>query len=338
MENVKDSIKKKSMRSRRYLSLLLMASLFTFLPKTSAPAQVTEFSQLRLAGVEIGKERRGPKIPQTRDRSLVPQGLEYIPLTRWYVLTAYVHKNNQQQREASKLSVVDEKSGKRVKTVHLYENSHRKHVGHVGGVTFAKKHLYVASTVGKKNLLLRYRLKDLQKVKDGEKLMADKVYQLPHRTSYIKYYKEKNWLLIGQWVPHDGEKEGTLQAYRLDSQGDPHHVREFRTPKSVQGMEVVGDVFFYSVSYNRRSFGKLYVFKGLGDARPLGVYPLKKSMNQNLALVARDNRQKANLILAISTEAGADKYFDAGIKPDDRIGLYPLRLDERRLKDERVRD
>ena len=317
-----------------------MTSFFTFLPsESSAPAQVIPSAQtLRLAGIEVGRGEDGPEIPQTRDRSWVPQGFAYLPSARWYVFTAYVYKKNQQEKEASKLSVVDAKSGKRVKTVHLYENQHRKHVGHVGGVTATKRHLYIASTVGRKNLLLRYRLKDLQKVKNGENLVADKVYQLPHRTSYVKYVENKNWLLIGQWVPHDGKKEGTLQAYWLDPQGDPHHVRAFRTPKSVQGIELVGDLVFYSVSYNRKSFGKLYVSKGLGkNARQLGSYPLNKSMIQNIAVVR--NEEDGGLYLAVNTEAGAAKYLKGGIKPDTRISLYPLKLkEEKKLEDERVKD
>ena len=325
---------------------IMMASVFPV--SASVPAQAVEMpvnrSQVpqqaqfpQLSNITFGKEITGPKIPQTRDRRWVHQGLEYLPLERWFVMTAYVHGPTKPKREASKLSVVDEATAEKVKTVQLFESENRKHMGHVGGVTATDSHLYVASTAGKeKYLLLRYRLEDLRKASDGDKLVADKVYRLPHRTSYVKYSPHHNWLLVGQWVPNKSKKAGTLQAYWLDEQGDPHYVREFRTPKSVQGIELIRDeakkrdIVIYSISTGRKNYGQLLVKNGLGaKAKKVFKRKLKTTMTQNVALVLKNGLP----YLAIGNESGAAKYKDGARKISPYLSIVPIKEREERVKD-----
>ncbi|MGG4343456.1 hypothetical protein ABEW73_32965, partial [Paenibacillus lautus] len=45
----------------------------------------------------------------------------------------------------SRGSLKSSKTGKRIKTLYLYESGSKKHTGHVGGLAVSKKHLWVAS-------------------------------------------------------------------------------------------------------------------------------------------------------------------------------------------------
>lgn len=280
--------------------------------------KMPDFDRLTLS---IDGQTDGSKIPQTRDQAWVPQGLDYLPLNRWYILSSYYDRGRGSEGNASKLSAVDKDSEKHIKTVDLYQGIHEKHFGHVGGVTASHTHIYVASTQGKDNLILRYPIEHFVKAKHNDKLIPDQVYRLKHRTSYLKYEPMSNHLLIGKWVPKSKALHGELYRYPLDGLGNLviDEVEKYQTPPDVQGIEVIGTLVLYSQSTGRRERSSL-ILSRLGKTKPERKWTLP-SMSQGLVWTGGG--------IAINYESAAEKYREGGIGRQEKITIHPTMIWEK---------
>lgn len=276
-----------------------------------------------LSNVTFGRQKKGPKIPQTRDRAWVPQGLDFLPTVKWFIISSYFNRGRGSEGKASKLSAVDIQSGKKIKTVDLYESRTQKHIGHVGGVTSTKDHIFVASTSKGKNFLLRYLTADFVNAKQGEKLIPDQVYLMPHRTSYVKYNPFNDRLYIGEWVHSKRKPAGKLHSYPMDSSGDLDWSRheKMRTPPDVQGIEFLGsNEKIYSRSKGRRHLSSLDFYNNLKRIKEVTLPP----MSQGIVVIRRDNNKQDVHVLS---ESGAAKYQKGGIDPRDRLMIMPIKTE-----------
>jgi hypothetical protein len=80
----------------------------------------------------------GPVIPGLSQGG-IPQGLAHLPEKDWLIVSLHFDGHR-----PSMLGVLDAKSGKLVKSITLLEKDGAPHLGHAGGITISRGHLWVA--------------------------------------------------------------------------------------------------------------------------------------------------------------------------------------------------
>lgn len=302
-------------------SFLLMLTI----PTHTANASIWDDLKTLFGFHSVQTFTQGPKIPGVEKHNWVPQGLTYLPTKNWLLLSAYWYKE-QGNNQASTISAVSRDSGKLLKNVYLYENKTGKHFGHVGGISVSNHYLWVASTKGKHNYLLKYALQDLIQAKDNEKLVPKKVYDLAHGTSYVTYHQSSQnhkQLCIGKWIPQSKAAQGYLYCHTLDQKENLSltKVKTYQTPPDVQGIEIYGNniekaTIIYSRAYGRKYDSTLDIYQGLENEAKLIKQHKTYSMSQELVRIGNQ--------LYINFESGTKKYRPGGKQPI--YHLYSIKI------------
>jgi hypothetical protein len=203
---------------------------------------------------------RGPIVPGLHS-GIVPQGLTYLPASTTYVVSAYVAKERKKEL-ASCLLMIPAAGDTPHKTVWLLAPDGSPYKGHVGGVAYDGKQLWVAS--GK--TCYSVALSVIQASADGGE--ATLTSQLDHGrpASFVTFDAGVLW--VGTF---DDDAGAAVTGYRLAPDGTPgaaegaaEVVGSLTLPKAVQGMCFTGGHLVLSSSYGG-SDSKLRVYR---DPRP----------------------------------------------------------------------
>ncbi|WP_372637185.1 S-layer homology domain-containing protein [Cohnella sp.] len=217
----------------------------------------------------------GPIIPGL-DKELVPQGVGYSPADDWLLVVYYSTDGR-----PGIIAVIEAESGRLVKSIELYEEDGSPYVGHAGGVTVSRSHVWISS----EGFLYRMNLSDVVGAADrGEVRFAGRVPVVVN-SAYSTYADGVLW--VGEFyqskdyptdpshhmLNRDGETysawiagyelDGTtdeIKAERWDGTAQSQAVPDYllSVPDMVQGAVVTGDHIYLSTSYGRNKDSLLY--------------------------------------------------------------------------------
>ncbi|WJH35005.1 hypothetical protein N6H14_02415 [Paenibacillus sp. CC-CFT747] len=317
-------------------------------PGSDAITQQETGIKLRVEMKEIASflsmSKEGPIIPGLMQNA-VPQGLAYVPAQKWLVVSYYRDKS-----KPSFLSILDETTGKLIKSVMLQTEPGKAYTGHAGGVTFSGKHLWISSD----GYLYQLKLEDVVNAKDGDAVVFAGTVKTEVRSSFSAYSDGILWageFAYGKDYPtsethYMDNREGKqhkawVVGYKLDPATDllpagkkaeangvmtPDYILSI--PDAVQGMEINKDRVILSSSYNRNNPGVLLKY-----ANPLSGTPQKKVKigSAEVPVWLLDGQAKqAELISPPMTEGVADTpaglyvLFESGAAAYRSNGAYPL--------------
>jgi|GEM_PF-985727 len=217
----------------------------------------------------------GPIIPGL-DKELVPQGVGYSPADDWLLVVYYSTDGR-----PGIVAVIDAESGLLVKSIELYEEDGSPYVGHAGGVTVSKSHVWISS----EGFLYQMNLSDVVGAADrGEVRFTGRVPVVVNSafSTYAdgvlwvgEFYESKDYPTdpSHHMINRDGaEYSAWIAGYKLDEttdeikpgqwDGTAHNqaVPDYllSVPDMVQGAVVTGEHIYLSTSYGRNKDSLLY--------------------------------------------------------------------------------
>ena len=241
----------------------------------------------------------GPRIPNLGaggdDRSWIPQGLGYDPLTGT-LLQGYYTKDEEGHGKDSYLALIDEATGRETGEVKLGGAVDDRgaplpggHPTHAGGVTVDGDTVYVADN----GRLYTYSLEAIRSAGPGETVPQTGKPQLGLQGGSYSAMKD------GRLYLGDHEKD-TLHVYERAG-GEWVQVDTITTPPNVQGVLVRDDEIVYSASTGRHeAHSQLYVG---GFDGSYGDPYLLPSMSQGVVEVDGE--------LVVTYESGAEEFDHA---------------------------
>ena len=222
-------------------------------------------------------------IPET-ENGYVPQGYCYYEAADAYIISYYHDK------DASVLSMVDAKTGKRQKTVVLHQNDGTPFTGHAGGVADDDTYVYICDG----NTIYRISLERLQTASDGAPVMLTESIVTDVKCSYIG--TDGEYLYAGEFYTYysDGRYDtdpthhmqvsttelsfARCNAYALSEienafaetpETTVTPTMSFTVPNRVQGFTRLSDgQFALSVSYGRNTDSWLYTYADVTKGEP----------------------------------------------------------------------
>ena len=222
-------------------------------------------------------------IPET-ENGYVPQGYCYCEAADAYIISYYHDK------DASVLSMVDAKTGKRQKTVLLHQSDGTPFTGHAGGVADDDTYIYICDD----NTIYRISLERLQTASDGAPVMLTESIVTDVKCSYIG--TDGEYLYAGEFYTYysDGRYDtdpthhmqvsttelsfARCNAYALSEienafaetpETTVTPTMSFTVPNRVQGFTRLSDgQFALSVSYGRNTDSWLYTYADVTKGEP----------------------------------------------------------------------
>ncbi len=208
------------------------------------------------------------------DGGYVPQGFCYIDSIDAYAVSSYSGNGSN-----SIISVVDAKTGNRIKTVKLCYEGGSKCDSHVGGIADIADSLIFST--GKS--VRRIKINDIMSANDYSEVKACGKLETDMQSSYLCSYK--NYLFVGQFYCYtsDGKYDTpTEQRIYLNAmkrnyamceqfdltdidavfkagKADPEFM--ISMPNIVQGIAFDGDTFVTSTSYSQKCMSKIRYYK-----------------------------------------------------------------------------
>jgi len=213
----------------------------------------------------MAMSKEGPIVPALL-QDAIPQGITYLEEKDWLVISYY-----RENKEPSLLGVVEAKTGDFVKAVYLYETESTPYIGHAGGVTASKSHLWIASG-GNANWI---ETKELIDAENDSAIVFGGAIRTDTRASFTTYSDGVLWIgeyALGSDYPteqshymknrENKEHKAWAAGYKLDEDSDllpeskgvnaagqaaPDYVLSL--PDTVQGMHIASGLAWISQSY-----------------------------------------------------------------------------------------
>ncbi len=269
---------------------------------------------------------QGPVIPGLR-QDAVPQGITYAPEQDRIILSHYL------DGAPSRVSVVDNSSGKITASIVLKEGPGTFHYGHVGGIAVLDGSLWVASE-GK---ILQYDLAPFLSKSPPASAVPVVVRPAVTRASFCTATDDT--LFVGEFAygsryptdpsHHLKDREGVKKyawvcGYSADDPlGKPKFVLSVR--QRVQGMAVTRGRVFLSLSYGRKNRSTIVIYRNPLREAPHSKATLSDGTTVPLWFLDDENYMKEidfppmaegiTMIggrLAVLSESGATKYQRGG--------------------------
>ena len=243
------------------------------------------------------------------EQGLVPQGLAYYKDKNWMLIT-YYHED----KKPSVLSVTDLSTGKLVKAMELYKNETTPYTGHAGGVAVSKNHVWVSS----EKSAYRIKLEDVEKAKDGDKLIFAEIIPTETNASFVTYADGILW--VGEYARYDHRTDSshrmrtrdkmnysawvagyklnaddTIDTSRMSEQGKAIPDYILSIPNEVQGMTVVGNRIALSQSGGRDIESRLPTYEWSLDEPPHAM--TDKFGNEPVPIWFLDGQNMRNLLV-----------------------------------------
>ena len=357
-------------RGRRFfaLSLLLAMALSVACTKQAAPPPAAEKEAAPApAGSAFTQEERGtsaidrkyskfaaiaqmgPVVPGLK-QDLIPQGLAHWPEKDWLVISYYT-----KAAKPSMLTIVDNKTGKLVKSLRLYETETKAYTGHAGGIAVSKQNLWLGSGGD----MFGIALKDLEAAADNSNIKFTSHFKPETNASFVAYADGILWAgefyhptagydtsLKHHMKNRNGQEYGAwVEGYRLDPATDkpagaaPDYL--FSIPERIQGMAVSKDSVFLARSYGRKVDSTLFRY-GLPDlagaphqtatvaGKQVPLWFLDETTQtrndpvQVMPPMAEGMVTDGANRLYVLYESGANEYRFDGFNPLDRLAIVDL--------------
>ena len=208
------------------------------------------------------------------DKNYVPQGFCYIDSMGLFAVSSYSADD-----ENSILSLIDAKSGERLKTVKLCYEDSTPCKAYVGGVADIGDSLLISS--GKS--VRRLKLSDVMSTEDYGYVNYCGKFATDMQASYVCSYE--NYLFIGQfysftldgsydtpveqriYTPDGGRNYAMCEKYdmsdldKMFSEGSGTPLMVISMPNAVQGIAYNGETFVTSTSYTFNNASKMRYYK-----------------------------------------------------------------------------
>lgn len=218
----------------------------------------------------------GPIVPAL-NQNAIPQGIAYLEEKNWIIISYY-----REEEQPSLLAIVDAESGRMVKALYLAHRDSTPYVGHAGGVTVSRKHIWVSSD---RNAYW-IPIEDVIEAENESQVKFGGFIATDTRASFTTYgngilwvgeyaqgtdypTEESHYLINREGVEHRAWAAG----FRLDEETDrlrssadagalpatPDYI--ISLPDRVQGMHMLQDRVWLSRSYGRNNAGTLSEYK-----------------------------------------------------------------------------
>lgn len=297
----------------------------------------------------------GAVIPGLKQKT-VPQGMAYYKDKNWLLTSHYSETSG----KPSILTVIDNATGKMIKSFELYKKDQSPYTGHAGGVAVSGKYVWISSD----KQLWYIKLEDVVSQGDGHsKLTIAGQFPVESRASFTEYADGILWVgdyAYGDKYPtpenrHMKNREqklhkGWIAGYELDKETDlikldadtnsaiPKVILSI--PDMVQGMTIWNDQILLSQSYGKTGASSLLLYKKeYANSQPHGY--VENVFKKKVPLWFLDKESKLKEIgmppmseniahddnsLYVLFESAAEMYRITGSYPLNRI--YTIGLDK----------
>lgn len=283
-------------------------------------------------------------------QDLVPQGFTYLQEKDWFIVSYYRVSDN-----PSVITIVDAKTDKLVKTLHLNNMDGTPYTEHAGGVTVSNKYLFVSSS----HRLYYMPLEKVYNAETESEVSFEAFIPTEARGSFTKVNEGVLWVgefaFSGSYETRESHHlknrnnvthQGWITGYQLDpdtgliptdkpTNGDGVYVPDYilSIPYRIQDIAVTDDKIVLSQSYGRTADSHLYIYKNPLKEEP---HTYVNFADQYVPLWFLDgvNQTKTMVLpplvetlarkgdnLYVLYESGADLYVHDCSYPLDRIGV-----------------
>jgi len=313
----------------------------------SSCLQATPLKQVELANANnhslFAQENvtLGPIIPGLA-QGYTPQGLCYSATHHCFFISHY------KKGTTSCVSAIDAKSQQIIATFQLYETTNQPHTGHVGGVSYYKNSLYIAS---EKHVLI-FALSPRSSWLKEQILISTQTTKAQVSASFCSHFKQNFYVGAFTHYPNNSfSKKFTSprEHHFVTSSGKKNHAlilgysqnyptpsQAFSIPDKTQGLIVTTPFIYLSRSYGRSKHSYLEIHR---IPLPTVSPPSLKLGNATIPLHLIDSDSMSHSIklppmsegiclyknqVAILFESGAEKYRERGLGQIDRLVFYTI--------------
>lgn len=283
-------------------------------------------------------------------QDLVPQGFTYLKEKDWFIISYYRESDN-----PSVITIVDVKTNRLVKTLHLNNVDGTPYTEHAGGVTVSNKYLFVSSS----HKLYYMPLEKVYNAATESAVSFEDFIPTEVRGSFTKVNEGILWVgefaFSGAYETRENHHmknrsnvthQGWITGYQLDQNtgliptdkpknGDGVYVPDYILSISyrIQGMAVSDEKIVLSQSYGRTADSHLYIYKNPLEEEPHTYVDFADhyvplwfldGVNQTKTMVLppmSESLARKGDNLYVLYESGADLYVHDCSYPQDRVGV-----------------